>query len=168
MLEKPLDILKLDFANSILLYIFIVIIILCIPLQPIVFKENKFYYKTIAFFSFIILTTGFQLASNVYSNSNNIDLHNKHYNHPEDTINDVCAVCMSYKGYQWGNFGLLILFIFLCGIQLFRKDINIVIFNICLLFGIITFIFGLHIGFYFQNTENKNNPREDHKNKPIQ
>lgn len=43
MLEKPLDILKLDFANSILLYIFIVIVILCIPLQSITLNNSKLY-----------------------------------------------------------------------------------------------------------------------------
>jgi len=155
MLEKPLDILKLEFANSILLYIFIIIVILCIPLQSITLNGSKFY--VFGFFFLIILIVGFQLASNVYSNSNNIELHNKHYDYPDDKIDKCPVVCKSYKDYQIAICGILGLFILLILYILFKKNfdikyINNVTLNICLLLIIIVIIFGMNIGFYFKNT----------------
>jgi hypothetical protein len=164
MLEKPLDILKLDFANSILLYIFIVIVILCIPLQSITLNNSKLY--AFGFFFFIILITGFQLASNVYSNSNNIELHNKHYDIPDDKISS-CDICKSYRIFQSIICGILVFIIgVLCLLQ-FYKNYNSVILNICVLFVIISFIFGCNIGFYFTNTTSTTETREDHKNSPT-
>ena len=163
MLEKPLDILKLDFANSILLYIFIFIVIFCIPLQSITFNNSKLY--SFGFFFFIILITGFQLASNIYSNSNNIELHNKHYDIPDDKISS-CGVCMSYRGYQVGILSVVIIIICVLCLLQFYKNYNSVALNICLLFVIIVFIFGCNIGFYFTNTIyfNTSNTKEGHKN----